>query len=312
MAFALAELFWVGILPCVMAAVILLGCQRLAVRPTAAWAASLGGGLALGQFGLAARTSWQATLAALLQPHEARDWLPWLVLVVAGLGVLAAYVPSSWRRWMIALACLFALSVPARLLAGSVYVTSRWSLLEKLAVLGLWSAVLAAMWFLLAAGRANGQPRLRGGLLVVAAIGMAITITLSGSFTTGELSGVVAAALTGTLLGEACFSTPAATGSASASTDGLSGAVGVLAVALGGLILLAYYYVLLPNHTLQLSSIITALSILGVVAAGGRLPTGWPRGPVPQTAVRAALCLVPLAIALALAFAAATTDPYDL
>jgi hypothetical protein len=187
-------------------------------------------------------------------------------------------------------------------LAGSVYVTSRWSTAEKLGVLALWSALLAAMWFLLAAGRANGQTRVRGGLLVAVAAGMAITITLSGSITTGELCGVVAAALAGTLLGEACFSTP---GNAlhNQPADVPSAAAGVLAIALGGLILLAYYYA-------SLTALNAALLAVAVATAGGRLPTTWPRGPAAQATLRAALSIVPLAIAVVLALTAANADPY--
>jgi hypothetical protein len=308
MAIALAELFWVGIVPCV-AAVATFGLRRFVLRPEAVWATCVGGAIIVGQFGLVGRHGWQSAIDSLLAPHEASDWLPWLVLVATGLSVLAAYASRPWKRPIAALACLFAIAVPARLLAGSIYVTSRWSAEQKVGMLLLLSAVLAAMWYLLAAGRANGQMRVRGGLLIVVAVGMAITVTLSGSFSYGELCGVVAAALSGTVLAS-IFSGATGSRSVGNDTDGLSSSAGVLTVALGSLILLTHYYVLLNKHDVPYSALISSLLAAAVVAAAGRLPTGWPRQPAAQAALRAALCLAPLATALALAAWAATADPY--
>jgi hypothetical protein len=78
---------------------------------------------------------------------------------------------------------------------------------------------------------------------------------------------------------------------------GLSGAAGVLSMALGGLVLLAYFYA-------ELAAASAALLLAALLAAGGRLPGAWPRGPMGQIAFRAALCVVPLALALVLAWTA--------
>jgi hypothetical protein len=302
MPFAMSELLWVVILPCGVAALVMFVSSRLGLPTRAAWAKSVGGGYVVGQVGLATRVGWRAGIGLLLGPREAGDWLPWLVMAAVGITVLAAYAPRNWQRWIVALAAVVTAAAPARLLAGSVYVTSRWSALEKLGVIVVWAAALALVWTLLAMGRANGQPRLRSGLLVAVAIGMAATLTLAESFTYGELCGVAAAALTGALLaGEACFSTPGKTGNA--DSDGLSGAAGAIAMALGGLILLGYFYA-------ELSAASAALLVVALVAAGGRLPTAWPRGSLGQAVFRATLCVVPLALAIAKTYSAIQQDSY--
>jgi hypothetical protein len=68
-------------------------------------------------------------------------------------------------------------------------------------------------------------------------------------------------------------------------------------MALGGLVLLGYFYA-------ELTAASATLLLAALVAAGGRLPVAWPRGPLAQIAFRATLCVVPLAVALALAWTA--------
>ncbi|HEY4233554.1 MAG TPA: hypothetical protein VGM76_09010 [Lacipirellulaceae bacterium] len=297
----MSELEWVVILPCGIAALVMLVCKWLNLPARAAWAKSVGSGYVVGQVGLAMRAAgWQAGIGSLTAPREAGDWLPWLVMAAAGITVLAAYAPRNWQRWIVSLAAVIAVAAPARLLAGSVYVTSRWSALEKLGVIMVWSAAFAMVWTLLAAGRANGQPRVRGGLLIMFAVGLAIALAIAGSFTYGELCGVAAAAIAGAVVARVPLSRVLKHDSpADADGDdlGLSGAAGAIAMALGGLILLDYFYA-------ELSGVSAALLVVALVAAGGRLPVAWPRGPTGQIACRAMLCVVPLAIALALAWTA--------
>jgi hypothetical protein len=314
MSFALSELLWVGVVPCGVAALVMFAANWLGLPARAGWAKSVGGGYVVGQVGLAARVGWRAGVGALFQPREAGDWLPWLVMAAVGITVLAAYAPRNWQRWIVALAAVVVVAAPARFLAGSVYVTSRWPAIEKIGVIAIWAAALAVAWVLLAAGRANGQARVRGGLLVAVAIGMAAILTLAGSFTYGELCGVIAASLTGALIaGEVCFSTPGTTPGATpgdtpgdnrdGTLNGLSGAAGAIAVALGGLILLGYFYA-------ELTATSAALLVATLVAAGGRLPTAWPRSPLGQAAFRAVLCVVPLVLAIAIAHATIPQDSY--
>jgi hypothetical protein len=293
MAFALRELLWVGALPWCVAAVAMYLCSRLALPARAAWAKSVGGGYVLGQFAMAARVGWQTGFGTLVEPREAGDWLPWLVVAAVGITVLAAYAPRPWQRWIVAIAALLAIVAPVRLLAGSVYVTSRWSALEKIAVVALWAAALAAIWTWLAVGRACGQARLRSGLLIVVAIAMAVILTLSGSFISGERCGMVAAALTGALVSRLLIRSLAT--STADDEPGLSGAAGAISMSLGGLILLGYFYAELK---------ITVAILLGAAlcVAGGNLPAGWPEGKIWQAALRSGLCLTLLAAAFATAW----------
>jgi hypothetical protein len=302
MSFAMSELLWVGVLPCGVASLVMFISSWLGLPARAAWAKSVGGGFVVGQIGLALRVGWKTGLSSLFQPREAGDWLPWLVVAAIGITVLAAYAPRNWQRWIVALAAILAAAAPARLLASSVYVTTRWSTIEKVGVIAVWAAALAVTWALLAAGRANSQPRGRGGLLILVAAGMAATLTLAGSFTYGELCGTMAAALTGSLvLGEVCFSTPG--NQPDPTSDGLSGAAGPITMALGGLVLLCYFYS-------ELSATCAVLLLVALVAAAGRLPTALPQRPLWRVVLRAALCVVPLAAALALAYSAIQPNPY--
>jgi hypothetical protein len=60
------------------------------------------------------------------------------------------------------------------------------------------------------------------------------------------------------------------------------------------LILLAYFYAQLPAAS-------AALLLAATAAAGGRLSRAWPISRLSQMIFRAAICLVPLVIAVALA-----------
>jgi hypothetical protein len=213
--------------------------------------------------------------------------------------VLAAYAPRPWQRWIVALAALLALVAPLRLLAGSVYVTSRWSALEKVVVVVMWAAALATIWTWLALGRACGQARLRGGLLIVVAIAMAVTLTLSGSLVSGERCATVAAALTGALLSRLVMRERATT--TADDKPGISGAAGAITMSLGGLMLLGYFYA-----ELKLAAAIPLGAALCV--AGGNLPAIRPVGRIWQVGFRAGLCLALLATAFVVAWMAMQAD----
>jgi hypothetical protein len=299
MAFALRELLWVGVLPCCVAAAAMFLCNWLSLPARAAWAKSVGGGYVVAQFAMAARVGWQNGFDSVVAPREAGDWLPWLVVAAVGITVLAAYSPRPWQRWIVALAALLALVAPLRLLAGSVYVTSRWSALEKVVVVVMWAAALATIWTWLALGRACGQARLRGGLLIIAAIAMAVILTLSGSLVSGERCAMVAAALTGALVSRLVMR-----GRTTTTVDdkpGISGAAGAITMSLGGLILLSYFYA-----ELKLAAAILLGAALCV--AGGNLPAIRPAGRIWQAGFRAGLCLALLAAAFVVAWIAMQAD----
>ena len=180
MPFGPTDLFWIGAVPCTAAALATWACSRFRVRATAAWSPSIACGLVVGMVGQNVRVGWPIALDKLLHPRVAIDWLPWLVLAAALISALAAYAPRSWQRWLLALACVFAIAVPLRLLASNASAMSRWTLGEKLSILAFWSAAFAACWLTFALGRRNRQPLVRGGLLFAVALGISGTVAASG------------------------------------------------------------------------------------------------------------------------------------
>ena len=294
MPFGPSDVLWIGVVPASVAAAIMFLAGRLAVRPTAAWSWSVTGGLVVGMLTQNVRFGGRVALDKLIHPHAAIDWLPWLVLVAAGITSLAAYAPRSWQRWLVGLAGLFAIVAPMRLLASNALAMSRWSPSVKLGALTIWSIVFAALWLTFALGRRSGRPLLRGVLLVLVALGIALAVAATGSFIQGELGGVAAATLIGAI-GAACLLGEMA--------DGPSSAAGPLAVLFASLILLGHFHA-------GLSAAGAALLVLSLAAAAGPLPSVWPSRPIAQAALRTALTLVPLAIAVAVAIATVLADPY--
>ncbi len=315
MPFGPMDLFWIGAVPASAAALLMVALRRL--RPNTTWLLSVGGGLILGMIAQSVRVGWHTSIEKLLHPHVALDWLPWLVLVATGICTLANHTRSRWQHWLVGLACLFVFVVPLRLLANSVYVATRWSLAEKMGVLALWTVAFATVWRMLSLGQRNGQPILRGGLLIVVAGGTAMTIAASGAITLGEQAGITAA----TLLGAAAVALmkslqlrqensgldPLADAGSTQVFHPLdidpSDAAGPLTVMLGGLILLAHYYS-------ELSAANASWLGISLVAAAGWLPEGWPERPVGRGVLRTVLTLLPLGMAVASALAAALADPY--
>lgn len=297
-AFLLGELLWVAVIPSAVAALILIVSRQLDVRLPVAWAASVSGGAIAGQLGIALRQGPDVTIRMLMHPSGAHEWLPWLILTTLGITVLAAYAPRSWQRWVFVLACLFALVLPVRLFAGGLPL--RWSLPAKLLVVVLVAVVYMALWTSLALGRANHWPRLRAGLLFAVATGISISVTLSGSFIYGQLAGAVAAAVAGTLLADVLLTRII---ECPTTSDGPSGAAGPLAVALGGLILLGAIYAHLP-------ALATVLLGVALFISAGRLPIGWPTGPIGRAVLRTALCLLPLVLAIVIVVAENAGNPY--
>ena len=287
----LAELFWVGLVPLAAAATAMYVARRLGLRPRAAWAASVGAGYVVGQLGLVSRAGFAQAVAGIAMPHEARDWLPWAVALAAGTSVWVAQAASS--RWVgHVLAVVITIAAPTRLLGGSIYLVSRWSAGERVGYLVLLAAAMGLVWWLLEASRDDDQPLVRGLLLIYVAVGSAVALTLSGSFAYGELCGVVAAALTGALISGVVR--PGVL--KHASPDGLRGAAGPVTMSLGSLILLSYFYA-------ELAGSDAALLVVALVTAGGRLPAVGPAGGGWRAAVRALLCIVPMALAVAGAYA---------
>lgn len=285
------DALWIGVVPLVVAALSMWILCRFEVRIPAAWTASVTAGLVLGLLTQQVRAGWAAAFAKLIHPHAAIEWLPWLVAIAGAISLFAAFVPRPGRRWVLLLVAAFAMAVPLRLLSNYAGLMARWSGAEKLVILGGWTLAFAAAWVVVSLGRRNGQPLVRSLLLMMVAGSMFVVLAASGSVTLGELAGVAAAALAGTvgvaaLLGEV--------------GDGPSHAAGPIVVVLGGLILLGWAYDLAPSNA--------ALLAIALAAATGPLPTDWPASERGKVGVRIALALIPLGLAAASAISTALAD----
>jgi len=294
---SIADLLIGGLLPAAVAALALSAAWRLTGSATTAWVAGFVCGYLSGHWGLDVRGAGVAdTALRALRPHEARDWLPVLLVVFS----VPEIVTLSEKRgrvvaWPLrAAACAF---LPWRLLSlhrdypTSELVTA--GLSEEafswadvflgvsgfaLGMLVLWRAALAA--------QDQAAPVCRSLLVMAVAIGLAVIVALSGSLTTGQLIGVVAAAVGGS--GVAAVLLRICSGPEAAS--------GPLLAAVGGLFLVAHLFI-----EGGIDPLVAALLGVSLVAAlsglpkSERVPRCW------QTTVRSAICLVPLVVAVALA-----------
>jgi hypothetical protein len=280
------ELLYVAFIPLAVAASLTLLAKPARLNPTLTWATAVALAYVTGQIGLALRAG--DSLAQLLRPHEAVDWLPFAVLAALGVTTVTSMTAHPWRRLAIGLAVALTIALPLRLLHGSAY-DLQWTLAEKLTHIALLAAALGLTWLLLASPREDDHPRLRPILLIVVVSTAAVIVSLSGVFVYGELCGVLAAALTGAFLASR---SPCAAGSA-----------GVVTFSLGSLILLAYFYA-------ELTATNAALLLLATWAAAGPMPPFLQSSRAWQNAsLRTLLTLVPLAIALAQTIAANQAAP---
>jgi hypothetical protein len=300
-----SALLHAGFIPFVVAAITALILRRANIAPRTIWPLAFTAGFLAGQLAITSEAGLGAALYRFIQPHEAVDWLPLIVLLALGVTTVNRFTALTDRWRTFALAATFSLAVPIRLLSGNVRLTQQWSVLEKVVYLVLMAATLRAIWLLLATENEDEPAILRPILLTLVATGTAIVVTLSGAFLTGLSCGAVAATIAGTAL--SCTLLPnssgsGATGSASAEREhpssGIAAAAGVITFTLGSLILLGYFfaYVTITN---------VALLFLALAATSAPLPRGirstqlWQ-----QMALRSLLCLLPLLLAVVSAFAA--------
>jgi hypothetical protein len=291
MPFGPSDLLWFGVLPCAVAALVMFIACRFEVRPTAAWSVSFAAGALTGMIAQQARAGLPAALEHLTHPRASIDWLPYLLLVAAALPALAAYASRTWQRPLLALTLFFTLAVPMRLLASNAAAMARWTTTEKLAILAFWTFAFAALWATLSLGRRNGQPLVRSLLAILVALGTAITLAASGSFTHFDLGVVATSALIGTT---------AIAFLLQAAEAGPSSAAGPLAILLLSLILL--------GNTYELTTVNAALLVIAIAASAGFLPL--PSQNAAAAAIRITLTVIPLGLAAASAITTALANPY--
>jgi hypothetical protein len=122
-----------------------------------------------------------------VMPREARDWLAWLILP-AGLVAMGERIWVRRRPFAVVWGVLIALSL-WRILAGSVYLTQQWTVLETCLWLGGISTGGAVAAWMLGGRREDDVPRiwLANGLVTVVLMVGAVVTLMSGSQTFGMI-----------------------------------------------------------------------------------------------------------------------------
>lgn len=284
-----------GLVPLAVAAIAAIVLLRSNAVPRVIWPSAIAVGFLTGQLAIKSEAGIGTALSRFMQPQEAVDWLPLIVLLALGVTAVINHASNFGRSRTIALAAALTLAVPVRLLSGNVRLTQHWSVFEKLVYLSLLAATLGVMWLLLSTENKEEPHLLRAALLTLVAVGTAIVTTLSGAFVAGLSCGAVAASIAGTAL--ACTLLPfrfgsGATGSASAeqhsSSAGIAAAAPVITFSLGSLILLGHFYA-------YVTIMHAALLFLSLAATSVPLPNFLRRAPIwQQAAARTLVCVLPL------------------
>jgi hypothetical protein len=249
------------------------------------WPVAITSGFLAGQFTLRGQSGFAESLHTFLQPHEAVDWLPHIVLLALGVS-LVMYLAPARRYRLIVLAAALCVAAPVRLLSGNL--AQHWSIGGKVAILILLAAVLGIVWRLLALNDDRRPAIIRVPLLIIVAVSTAVVVTQSGALIYGLSCAAFGAAIAGTALVFAFRGT--------ASSSGAASAAGVITFTLGSLIFLSHFYA-------YLSTTNTVLLVLSLIATAAPLPALLRSGPAWHgNTARFMFCLLPLAIAVGSAF----------
>lgn len=274
-------ILYAALLPLIASASIAFVLRQMQTPLPIVWPVAITGGFLVAQFTLRGQSGFSESLHTFLQPHEAIDWLPHIVLLALGVTIVIYLAPTQRPR-LIALAAALCLAAPVRLLSGNL--AQHWSILGKVAVLVSLAAALGIVWLLLASDDNEQTAIVRVPLLILVAVGTAIVVAQSGVLIYGLSSAALGAAITGTALVFAFRG--------SASSSGAAATAGILTFALGSLIILGHFYS-------ELSTMSAALLLLSLVATAVPLPALLRNGPPwQQNMARTACCLFPLAIAV--------------
>src|SRR6266480_4503841 len=112
-------ILYAGLLPLITSATIAIVLQRMRVSSPIVWPVAIACGFLTAQFTLRSQTGISDSLHSFIEPHEAVDWLPHILLLALGVTVVAYMAPID-RRPLIALAAALCLAAPVRLLSGNV------------------------------------------------------------------------------------------------------------------------------------------------------------------------------------------------
>jgi hypothetical protein len=285
-------LLYAALLPLVASAMMAFLMRRMSAPSPIVWPTAIACGFLIAQFALRSQAGISDSLHSFIEPHEAVDWLPHIVLLALGVTIIMYLAPSDRRR-LIALAIALCLAAPVRLLSGNV--ANHWSIPQKFAWLALLAALLGIVWLLLASKDGERPAFIRVPLLLLVAVATAVVLTQSGVLVYGLSCGALGAAITGTSL---MLSSEAWRGRFSgrahpSAPAGITGAAGIITFTLGSLIILGHFYA-------ELSTTNAALLFLSLTATAAPLPALLRIGPAWQrNAAGVMFCILPLAIAVA-------------
>jgi len=296
-----------GILPVFVAATVCALVWKFAENAASSWRTGLVVGIVVGIWALESRSVGISTaIAKSIRITEAKDFLPLVVILSMVPDAIGAINRTgNIAGWV--LRALFSILLPWRLLYGSSYLprdplpdvsfdTGAWSAGEAILWIGGLSLALFGTWASLRLEAFGSHPRLRSVLAITVMLATAATIALTGSLTYGQLTGVVAAALT------AC-ATVSALGQFNRGPDA---ACGPVAISFGTLLVLALFF---SNLSLLYALLLVAAMVVGAGRFSPRMKY--------HALLRSGLCLALLGLAVGLAgweFAASqaesTSNPY--
>jgi hypothetical protein len=280
-----------GALPATVAAVAMYVAWKLGKHVGVAWLVGVSLGYLTGHWALdSVGVGFAAAVAKSFSPHEARDWLPLAVISAAAVEAIALLGKKAIvLGWLLRVGwCLW---LPWRLLAGSVYLPSTaqdlgfnsgaWSTSEATAWIGGVGGLLVLAWLALRQAPTESLPRLRSSLTTFVALGATATIALSGSFTIGQLMGVLTATLVGCGVAAAALRLK----------GGPETAAGPLLAAYAGVLVIARF-LLVPELPLYYAGML----LLALVAAVGWIAPAKLFSARVHSLVRLAVCVAVLAL----------------
>ena len=275
-------LLYAALLPLVASASIAFILRRMRSPLPIVWPVATAGGFLAAQFALRGQSGFFESLQTFLEPHEAVDWLPHIVLLALGVSIVMYLAPAAQRPRLIALAVALCLSAPVRLLSGNL--AQHWAIPGKVVVLVSLGTILGLVWLLLASHDEEQPAFLRVPLLILVTMGVAIVVTQSGVLIYGLSSAALGAAITGSALVSSFRGI--------ATSSGAAATAGVITFTLGSLIILGHFYA-------ELGTVNAALLLLSLTATATPLPALLKSGPPWQrNTARIVCCLLPLFFAV--------------
>jgi len=139
-------LIYAGLIPFAAALIVALMVRWLGVSAPATWAWGTALGFITGQVALERQLGVVGAVRLFAHPHEAKDWLPLIVLIALGSSLLLIGASGGRRRFALLIAALVTIAVPLRLLGGNTRLDDVWNVFDKFVYAALLAGTLATIW----------------------------------------------------------------------------------------------------------------------------------------------------------------------